>query len=354
MDKNFIKALRLLRAPITSRTITLRIPFNQGVGGDESSVALAKMISHLPGGKSYLPKAFKTSAWHMYANEKGTIDLRVKHIISRFDLLRAGHPMQAIPAENTFTSVDEMKVKLGYGVYLDFKESVESLRLVCENRHEMQIWDVGGFAVAAIKFTSYQTLTGDGRLKLPENTDFLLKFATSGRSEVAIVGTVWESTFTIPIADVTLFIDAAKPSSFGEVQYDQSYQGMHPVAMSISDGSRKFRLQHGTVPVKMEPRENDSLLVRQLETLQRVAWSTMWRKVALNQHHTLPARNTIANVPDVHVAKAWDRVKNMNGQTWNSEQLEVFDRIEKLVGGVLLVHGPAGTGKLHLESLNPS
>jgi len=209
----------------------------------------------------------------------------------------------------------------------------------------MQIWDVSGCTVAAIAFKSFQTLTGDGRLKLSEHTSFVLHFTIDESPEFSLVGTVWESNFTIPDADVLLLIDEVHPSKFGRINVDRSLNSMSPVESHDCDLDTTRYGRKGFRPVRMEPLPNDSLLMRQLDTIHKVARSHKFQQIALNQHHQPSAKNILADVSRNQILTAWNRVRNMKGQTWNSEQLEVFESVEHLVGGVLLVHGPAGTGE---------
>jgi len=105
-----VEALESLKGPIELHEVTIRIPYLQGDGEVRSEIV--KMTSHLPGGDGYLPKAFGARPWHMFADDKNIIDLKHDRMASRLGLLHGGHSMQPLPAETTFTSVDEVKVKL--------------------------------------------------------------------------------------------------------------------------------------------------------------------------------------------------------------------------------------------------
>jgi len=108
--KEVIEALESLKGPIELHEVTIRILHFQGHGEVRSEIV--KMTSHLPGGDGYLPKAFGSRPWYMFADDKNIIDLKHDRMASRLELLRGGHSMQPLPAETTFTSVDEVKVKL--------------------------------------------------------------------------------------------------------------------------------------------------------------------------------------------------------------------------------------------------
>lgn len=274
IDQDIIQLLNSLRGPIAGRHIDIHIPFVQGVQDEISIAIFADPFGHIP-------ELFTRAAWAMFRTKKGRISLKLQSIVSRYELVLAGHPMQALPAENTFASGDELMVKLGYGTRLDSEESTQALALLCKGRHRLRMWDVGGFAVAAIQLGPFVTLTGDDRLSMPEQSQLRLSFTMADQTQMIYIGMVWESTVDLPGADITLIMEREKPSAFGLIRPDLGHDGMFPIDL------RHGHLCRGEqVSVTLEGLENDSLLRRQLDTVHRVAASSLWRKVALNQQLT--------------------------------------------------------------------
>ncbi|CAK4023898.1 Hypothetical predicted protein [Lecanosticta acicola] len=312
--------------------IQVRLRFNEHL--DRKDAAMASMLPYVLGdGVEKLPT--------MTLPEWSTLlPLSPERNIHALMDASAPHPMVPFECVDTYTSIDQASIELYESARLANIEQEESLRLWAETEHHALLYQVGRTVVMAVNFRAYRQLVGPGGPVKSSVPDRLLASAT----------------WTDPISYQTFTAEVSRCSL-------PVHLPSHDALFSIpkADGAiRATCLRSDPNPpgaqflarVKFAPRMPKFTVSSQLNTVSnlRSADAAPWHPLILNQNHALEQVDLVlkraedVETPlEAEVEEAYQWM--LNFRKWNAEQLQALKSIRKAVGGIVLITGPAGTGK---------
>jgi len=251
------------------------------------------------------------------------------------------HPMVPLECAGTFSTIEEAGVQLAYSANIADAEEKEALRLWAEKPHTShygRLFAQGSFAALGVRFGKFDKLgrvNDEVHYRLPRDMSARMAFQIPGHQKpVKVSGFLMGNSSGLPSHDA-FFLITSKPLHYFTNGRDD------PLALP-----KKY------VDVRFTAKHNSFTYSSQLETvaqLQRTA-NNRWHAILLNQiHDTIPEMDLTSDrrIPPEVKAKADEWLRGW--MSWNAEQLSVINGIKRAKGGMILVMGPAGTGKTLLQ-----
>ncbi|KAF2774488.1 hypothetical protein EJ03DRAFT_347084 [Teratosphaeria nubilosa] len=387
------KVIKILRSFVSEdERHELKIKLNMSSVKAPVVAELEKIFARLPGGRgSQLPSIGQTeyAAWGSHPDrvhsQYGGM-LRPAKLLSG----NAKHPMVSLECHDTFSTVKEAGVQLAYAATAAHFETVEAVNLWASVPHRARLFLVGSFAVIGVNFSKFPRLgsmKNEITFRLPNQMTAEFRFQTRGTpiehglrtlhvsdhdahtcderresQDREIVDAVFQSaTKSSGSRDSDLSVDFTNvwavlvENVSGLPPHDAFFQVTSEPLSFIGDEQMLLR-RTSYFDVQIKPETISATYAAQLDTvaeLQR-GKNARWHGVLLNQIHNVldsvdltQAKDAGAVIPP-HVRAHADRW--LRGFVrWNAEQLAVIDGVKSAKGGVIIVMGPAGTGKTLLQ-----
>ncbi|KAK4499399.1 hypothetical protein PRZ48_009913 [Zasmidium cellare] len=256
------------------------------------------------------------------------------------DLMDTSYPFTAFECGDTYATVTDAAVELYESSRIAALEQEVALREWASVRHSGVLYEMGGALVFAVRFSPFRALGGIGgivQFSLPDSlhtkmswtdpmtgTQFIMQSASHCCVPVRLPA--YDALFVLTEPSPELRNTAIKPS---------------PVLDS------KFVTQ-----VEFAPKVPQFTLKSQLNTAVNLQHpdASRWHQVILNQSHQHPvidlATKRAAEIPEPVEAAVQEAFhKMLTWRDWNEEQLAALHSVRSTLGGIMLITGPAGTGK---------
>lgn len=216
------------------------------------------------------------------------------------------------------------------------------MKLWSEVYHRARLFAVGNFAVLGVKFRDFQKLgsvNDDLHYRLPRELNAWISFKVPGSSKMMRFKAQLMGNFAgLPSHDAFFRLTSAPLEYFGVGEQAQ-----------IQRTANYF-------DVKIKPVYVSATHAAQLATIfdLQLSRNERWREILLNQAHDAIAEIDITQPKEpgaVIPANVKQRADDwlLRWMSWNAEQLQVVRGIKAAKGGVIIVMGPAGTGKTLLQ-----
>ncbi|KXT08633.1 hypothetical protein AC579_6564 [Pseudocercospora musae] len=258
----------------------------------------------------------------------------------------APFPMVPLAGLDTFLSATHASVEYYESTRVAWLEQEVALKEWASVAHRGVLFRVGGVVALAIRFSPFRLLGGpQGTVKFDLPDRFLadVSFELSPEHE--------EQRMTCERSPVPISIDWA---------HDALFVLRKPNAAVKAAAARPSRtnVESCAIQAKFSPRMPEKQLINKLMTASNVLHANRWQQVILNQdHESLPTVNLATGcairadqkAPRLHteidevVEEAF--VWMLRWRNWNAEQLQALISVREAVGGIVLISGPAGTGK---------
>ena len=301
---------------------------------------LEKIFARLPGGNGTLLPTIGQVEYAAFGRVRDSIKSKRNEMLKPRALMAGSSPLPMVPLESTdtFATIKEAAVQLAYSVAIQDTESREALRLWASPSHRGRLFRNGTFAVLAVNFKKFQKLGSvdrDVNYKLPRDLACSIHFTLPGpeRKKVNVAGFLMENNPGFERHDA-FFQITSQPLKFFAKAFSTE-----------KDPSHEF-------DVDLDPHFNSFTFGSQLDTVAQLQRSEneRWHGVLLNQiHDAIPmvdlTRESAVTAEAKAAADKWLR----EWMGWNAEQLQVIEGIKSTKGGLVIVMGPAGTGKTLLQ-----
>ncbi|KAI9878700.1 MAG: hypothetical protein M1830_010793 [Pleopsidium flavum] len=271
--------------------------------------------------------------WSPYLHKSGEPEFSFGRTISRKELINKGLPWLPYDARPIFVDSREAEIKLCYGALQEHYFAMHALRDLERAQHKVSFLYVGDHVLARITLSKAPELEG-GRLKIQDQTMFDLTYTTPYSSAIQECSAFTiDNTLSIPGADLLLVVANRDVLSFGRII--TSYNSM--------ENSTWFNVQ-------LDAKGNNAGFRRQVSAVHTLcsvkqSMDRRWWPVLLNQNlqgEEASDPTEVVNNPDM-VDKAMDTILRV--LPWNPEQIATFVNARKMISRLLLIQGPAGTGK---------
>ncbi|KAF7198583.1 Helicase SEN1 [Pseudocercospora fuligena] len=258
----------------------------------------------------------------------------------------APFPMVPLAGLDTFLSAMHASVEYYESTRVAWLEQEVSLKEWASVAHRGVLYRVGGAVALAIRFSPFRLLGGpEGVVKFDLPDRFLADVTFELSPEHG------EQRMLCERSPVPISIDWAHDALF---VLRKPNAAVRDAAARPSHSNVDKRI----IRAKFDPRMPVHQLGNKLTTAINVQHADRWQKVLLNQdHESLPTINLATgqvvradqNAPwtptevDKVVEEAFTWM--LSWRKWNAEQLEALVSVREAVGGIVLISGPAGTGK---------
>ncbi|KJK61398.1 AAA domain protein [Aspergillus parasiticus SU-1] len=279
---------------------------------------------------------------------------RWKALLSQYGQLRPREDVQAqwgengiisVPAENYFHNLDEARVKLIYGSYLEHQFSLIQVQRLMDVMHTVTFVSLDGSLenlVAAISFTkdlneatTPHAIQGLHAL-VREGTPCTIKWKYGNKDvQQSCSGRVFLNILALPFQyDLIVSIYGKRPK--GMRQCLNTYPSDE--RPNSYDCSIEFPVTDRNVKVQ----------IKTVNTLCSAA-NSKWHPVLLNHEYSvLQLHNIFDVVPEEDVTAAYAYVLSM--KAWNESQVAAFDLLKRLPGGFATIEGIFGCGKTSVQA----
>lgn len=302
---------------------------------------LTELVTRLPGGQGpLLPSigvveyaAFGNSADQVYSKRGGT---------RKPDSLLTGpikHPMVPLECADTFSTIKEAGVQLAYSIVAADAESEEALRLWASKPHRARLLKNGDFAVLGVNFNAFPKLGSvrdEVHYRLPRELacDIQVPDRRRSGSKLKCKEFLASDVRDLPAHDIFIQITSHPLKAFGDAS-----------TLSNDAPADYFRLE-------IVPHVRSFTASAQMDTVAALQKpdNSRWHAILLNQAHDAISLVDLTNANGIEpkekaAAGRW----LLNWMDWNAEQLQVIKGIKAAKGGMIIVMGPAGTGKTLLQ-----
>lgn len=250
------------------------------------------------------------------------------------------YPMVQFECGDTYATIDQASVELYESARMANLEQDLSLQMWAAVDHQATLYQVGRTVVMAVNFNKFRQLSGLGgsvKFTLPDRlqANATWKDPLSGKDFTATVNRC-SLPVQLPRHDALFSIPRASDTMRGTC-----------LSQSPDPPGASF-----IAAVKFDPRTSNFTIYNQLNTVVNLRQEDArpWHRLILNQDHTHEKVDLgMKRAPEVEapieaeVEEAYQRVLNL--RKWNVEQLQALQSIRAAVSGIVLITGPAGTGK---------
>lgn len=272
-------------------------------------------------------------------------------------------PMVSYECHDTYTTVNEAIVELYESARMAHLEQEVALEEWASVPHNGTLYRIGGAMVMAVRFAPTRPLGGPAgivKIDLPERLRVSMTWDDPMTGEALCAsGSRTVVPLRLPIGYDALFIISNKRNI-------EEHERLREACLGRNDTDRRFAAQ-----VKFVATIPRGTLYNQLMTAMNLEQAHSWHEIILNQRHDQLTRVDLATsrlgpaiitdlntsqpdstsvMPDlaeeavtVGVEQALEWM--LNWRNWNPEQLQALHSIRQAVGRIVLITGPAGTGK---------
>lgn len=332
----FTEILKSFLKPAQPKTVTLHL--HEELLQDDEKAERSKICARLPGGSQKLLPSIGATEYKAFGRHVDHVHSKRGGMQRPMQLLTAEvpHPMVLLESTDTFSTVKEAGVQLAYATAASDAESSAALALWAKKQHRGKLYPYGSFAIVGADFNAFERLgsvTDEITYKLPRDLYTKITFDLPGTGQqLQVHGFLTTVPYGFPAHEACFLVTS---------------QSLEDMMRGISKPENVFAKGF---EVLFTPCSNSSTFSSQLETvaqLQKKA-NSRWHGILLNQvHDVIEAIDLTADVDRRALAEADEWLEHW--MEWNPEQTQVIEGIRKAKGGMVIVMGPAGTGKTLLQ-----
>ncbi|GIZ43784.1 hypothetical protein CKM354_000699800 [Cercospora kikuchii] len=257
----------------------------------------------------------------------------------------APFPFTTLSSGTTYISINDAQAQLFESARIAHVEQDLGLQQWSKVQHEAVPYQLGEFVILAVNFKPFTPLRGsDGSsvaFRLPERMTTKIWSQQTG-IEFACSAFLCSSIAMLEGYDALFIVASRVPFALRTACHD------------ISDLNLRT-----SIMVTFEPRISQFSISSQLATATalRAPDVARWLPIILNQSPHLPYVDlALKRAPDFKGSvdrRQVDRVYEMmlNWRKWNPEQLAALRSVRSAVGSIVLISGPAGTGKTLVQQI---
>ncbi|KAI7371119.1 hypothetical protein KC354_g790 [Hortaea werneckii] len=263
-------------------------------------------------------------------------------------------PMVPLPVADVFATLDEAAAELSMASTITERERNESLGLWASPKkpHQATLYAVDELPILGIDFGDFKPLQQADKFTLPDRLYADISFSLPNGYSKKYAAFHYPNALGLPRHDAYFVITSVDRSHFGRLCHDlkaesSARQAENPVAERPPTAERpRFK-------VTVEPHYNSFTSNGQLQTVGLLCQgyaNQRWHRILLNQLHEAIGDIDMTEGAGVSKKEKDDAYKQLiDFMTWNAEQLKVIEGIRRAPDGMLVVLGPAGTGKTSLQ-----
>ncbi|KAK4554491.1 hypothetical protein LTR86_008345 [Recurvomyces mirabilis] len=317
--------------------------------------------SHLPGGSAEPLDIFRETSyghrraeWEAFGTSPGSIPSPLAMMQMNPPL-----PMTPLSSRDTFSTTTQARIELSHSIHALHQEEVDGLKLWATGTHTGQLYAFEDIAYMVVNFGPFNKLgsaTDHGKFRLNDRIHVVPSWRSphGKRNDHKLGGIHCTAPVQLRPHDAVFMIPGINVKKF-------------PGICQNRDDWHADRFD-----VKCDPHISSFAISNQLKTADALAnpRNAFWRKIVLNQLHDDIETIDIATkrkfdpqskpreISDEAVRQAMEadgpkfrrRIQDayqemLDSRKWNPEQLEALKTVRSAVGGIVLITGPAGTGK---------
>lgn len=260
-------------------------------------------------------------------------------------------PMVHLPVADVFATLNEAAAEFSMASTITERERNESLRLWAspQSPHQATLYAFDDLPILGIDFGKYKSLQQADKFTLPDRLSADVSFSLPGRYSEKHAAFHYPNALGLPKHDTYFVITSVDRSHFGKLCHDLKAQAAaRKTGNSVA--KRPTAAEKPRFKVTVEPHYNSFTSSGQLKTLGLLCdkdANQRWHRILLNQLH-----EAIEGIDMTEGAGISKKEKDeadrqlLNFMAWNAEQLKVIEGIRRAPDGMLVVLGPAGTGKV--------
>ncbi|KAK3678273.1 hypothetical protein LTR78_001568 [Recurvomyces mirabilis] len=357
-DNPTVCKLKAMLSPPASHDVTLRL---LDLPDSIARRLFSMRASHLPGGSAQLLDIFKgTNSGHRHT-EWGAFGTSPGSIRPPLAMMQMNPPLPMTPLSSgdTFSTTTQARIELLYSIHSLHQEEVDGLKLWARGTHTGQLCAFEDVAYMVVKFGPFNKLgsaTDHRKFRLNDRIHVKLSWRSphGKRNDHKLGGIHCTAAVQLRPHDAVFMIPGIDVKKFPGIC--QNRDDWH---------ADKF-------DVRCDPHISSFAVSNQLKTADALSnpRNAFWRKIVLNQLHDDIETVEIATkrkfdpqskpreVSDEAVRQAMEAdgpkfrkqiqdayQEMLNSRKWNPEQLEALKTVRSVVGSIVLITGPAGTGK---------
>ena len=321
---------------------------------------LSKIYNRLPGGKpemllpsigrrEYAAFVARPGSMPIYGAEK-------QYEIGAMMKTTPPFPMVTLPVADVFATLDEAAAELSMASKITERERNESLGLWAspspKSPHQATLYAVDELPILGIDFGKFKSLQGADKFTLPDRLYADISFSLPRGYSTKYAAFHYPNALGLPRHDAYFVITSVDRSHFGKFCHDLKAESAackagNPVA------ERPTAAERPRFEVTVQPHYNSFTSNGQLKTVGLLCQedaNQRWHRILLNQLHEAIEEIDMTEGAGVSKKEKDDAYQQLvNFMTWNAEQLKVIEGIRRAPDGMLVVLGPAGTGKVSLS-----
>ena len=333
-EANVVAALRSLVGLNRRQQLQFTTMREGYLGGQQH--ALAEVRKRLPSGSGPLLPSIGEVEYAAFRTESNRFALE-KNAVPRPERMMEGpirHPMVPLKCEDTFASVDQFVAESSFAAAAGDAESTQAMKLWATKAHRGAMYFHGNFAILAVNFRAFprlQSVSDSAQYRLPKQMATEARFDCNG-IQMKTKAFLMSTTPPLPSHDAFFMIVSHTKDDFTSI--------MNAADQRPSDNF----LVHFT------PHNNSFTYGSQLQTIAELQKSKneRWHRILLNQAHDAIEEVDLTKDIDPKLLAEADEFL-LNWMNWNAEQLQVIEGLKRAKGGLIIVMGPAGTGKTSLQ-----
>ncbi|CZT25619.1 uncharacterized protein RCC_11287 [Ramularia collo-cygni] len=361
---------------------------------------LRRTFEHLPNGPdtTHVPESFMRDPFYAFASASGGIKVQADEMPTPYQLMEkkfSGLPALMYPflPVNVFRSIDEYRVKMGQAVEGEHRETKYQLEQLCSpmqkevqtttrvktemvpNPHQMRLFHMGDIPFATIKLSPFKVLNEDAKvpIRIPGGTKVKLTWHSRKSEHLQEAnGVVVSFNFTLKDYDLAVLLTDRNTASLGSNATETAPPGGKDKSTGMSKqfvpGKDNYMPHPYDVTMTIKP--NDTLYKQNMATINIMGSDAakQWHPFLLNQQPIAELEENFnpsecpqakrANVAswNAKVDAVYERIMNWkpDGQPdfkWNAEQLKVLSKVKGDTTKLLLISGPAATGKTTVQQV---
>ncbi|SMQ45477.1 unnamed protein product [Zymoseptoria tritici ST99CH_3D7] len=324
---------------------------------------------------TFVPKIWDSQPYRPFRTVNNKLVTQHGAMYSAGDLMLSNRnfpaPMMPFRAADSFQDLDEWRTKKTFGFHFEYAEDLSRLAEFCAVPHELTLFHIENKVVAAIKYGNFKSLQGDDDVKIRIANGTIVELEWEGRSGGHVqkaTGVVFSNNVWLGQCDMAIALIDRDTASFGSSKADTSdgeQKGQSKAFKDLTDATEEQQDKYftrKTYKVTLNIKPNETVIKQQIHTLNCMASEDCkdWHKIILNQQpFDLPTVDPCAAPADFSleatekhnalVEQAYQTV--LAFRDWNTEQLAALQALRSNPGPLVLVTGPAGTGKTTLMTI---
>ncbi|KAI6910860.1 hypothetical protein KC318_g9609 [Hortaea werneckii] len=349
-----VKFLKELRQSEDIRSFTFKL--DQSALTARDKLELDKIYDRLPGGipKMLLPSIGRREYAAFPADYDNVPIYGEKHKIGAMMKTTPPFPMVHLPVADVFATLNEAAAELSMASTITERERNVSLRLWAspESPHQATLYGADELPILGIDFGKYKSLQEADKFTLPDRLFADVSFSLPGRYSEKYAAFHHPNALGLPKHDTYFVITSVDRSHFGGLCHDlKAEAAARKTGNSVA--KRPTAAEKPRFKVTVQPHYNSFTSSGQLKTLGLLCdknANQRWHRILLNQLHEAIGEIDMTEGAGISKKEKDDADRQLlNFMTWNAEQLKVIEGIRRAPDGMLVVLGPAGTGKTSLQ-----